>query len=381
MSQQVKESEQLEVGEIDEAAGIIKNVKVLGRTSGNRRIYTQEAMERGAALYEGVSVFIDHGNTPGEERSLKADFGILKNVSVVEGAIRGDLHYWKTGSQAAKVIEKTKRAPRSFGLSHDAVIDGEIKDGVFEVTEIIEVRSVDLVTSPATTAGIFESEREPMKKTVQAIIEGLPRSLAPKKYKVLEALDEEQIADEPVLEMEVEAPAEATADDQMKAAFRTMVLAALDDDSLDTKATLKKIKDILNNQDKLVGGDVPAEATEEEDGDDPAGDGEEIKPEDEEAKAAVESLTRTVKKLEARIADGELEATAVSVLESSGFDRSPEMIKTLKGLKTIEAMESHIADNGDFDSGTITDEQVFESESGSDVPANTRESRLSTYVS
>lgn len=49
-----------------------------------------------------------------------------------------------------------------------------------------------------------------------------------------------------------------------KAAFRQMVAAAFDDESLDMKATLKQIAEILKTQEKLMGkpADGPAEETE-----------------------------------------------------------------------------------------------------------------------
>jgi hypothetical protein len=53
--------------------------------------------------------------------------------------------------------------------------------------------------------------------------------------------------------------------DQFKAAFREMVLAALDDSSLDMKGILAKVKQILTAQDKLLGnGVMPDDAGQEQ---------------------------------------------------------------------------------------------------------------------
>jgi hypothetical protein len=66
-------------------------------------------------------------------------------------------------------------------------------------------------------------------------------------------------------EMAVEAPEEegTSADEQIKEAMRTAVLAAFDDESLDTKATLSKIRDILKAHEKITSNDQPEESPEE----------------------------------------------------------------------------------------------------------------------
>ena len=59
--QRIREEAFAEAGlRIDRDKGIIHDVKVLGRDSKNGRVYTQEAMNDAAKLYEGISVNIDH---------------------------------------------------------------------------------------------------------------------------------------------------------------------------------------------------------------------------------------------------------------------------------------------------------------------------------
>lgn len=104
-----------------------------------------------------------------------------------------------------------------------------------------------------------------------------------KRTAILREMDE---LGEPVMQAEMEEPAEEPAADagtQMKDAFRSMVLAAFDDESLDTQATIAKIKEIMKAQEKLLAGDEPAAEAE--------GD-EEVPDEDKEKLAAAESLIR-----------------------------------------------------------------------------------------
>ena len=49
-------------------------------------------------------------------------------------------------------------------------------------------------------------------------------------------------------------PKESTPQDKIKDALKQMVLAAIDDDKLDMKATIKKIQEIMRAQEKLMGG-------------------------------------------------------------------------------------------------------------------------------
>ena len=89
---------------------------------------------------------------------------------------------------------------------------------------------------------------------------------------------------EPVMQAEMPADEELAVDAsvQMKDALRSMVMAAFDDESIDTPATIGKIKEIMKAQEKLLAGDEPAAEA--------AGDEEEPKPDEEDK--TVESLIR-----------------------------------------------------------------------------------------
>lgn len=147
---------------IDEENGVIRNVKILGKVSENGVIYTDKAMSDAIPLYEGTTVNIDHPDrkAPSTERGFMEGVGYLQGVSKRDDGLYGDFHYYKTHPYATTLLERTRRNPKGFGLSHNA--DGEFvntPDGRV-IEKIRKVRSVDVVGKPATTKGIFESENE-----------------------------------------------------------------------------------------------------------------------------------------------------------------------------------------------------------------------------
>lgn len=232
---------------IDEANHVVKRVKVVGLESKNRRRYKLEAIRAAAPMYEEADVFLDHVANPAKPRGDKVGdrFGVLRNFVVESDGGYADLHYNPHHPRAAQTIYEVKSIPNKIGLSHHADISTSGSNP--EVVESIDrVYSVDLVTRPATTKGVFESEGIPMKKTLKELI----AAATPKSLSVLEDM---MAGGAMMPDMPVEAADGSSADGQIKAAFRSAVIAAFDDESLDSKATLAKIKDVLNAYDKLTG--------------------------------------------------------------------------------------------------------------------------------
>lgn len=231
--------------QIDEAAGIVRQVKVLGRDSENGRTYSPQAMADAARLYEGQEVNIDHDRKdPKRERGLMEGFGVLRNVKESTDAVYADLHFLKSHPAAPVFLERAKRFPQNIGLSHNA--DGKVgrNGGKLIVESVAKVHSVDVVRNPATNKGLFESRDIPETKTLAAILEAKYPDTA-KTCGLLEMAGLGAVS--------VDYPAEGDSDGQMKAAFRAMVLSAFDDESLDIKATAKRITAILRAYDKLTG--------------------------------------------------------------------------------------------------------------------------------
>lgn len=167
LSEQVQFSAPLRV---DRDQGIIYGVKVLGLESRNGRRYTLEAVRKALPLYEGIAVNCDHPKTkPTESRSSYDRFGWLENVRAKDDGLYADLHMLKSHPMAERIMEAAEKNPDLFGLSHNAEGDTtRDQDGVDVVTEISEVRHVDLVADPATTKSLSESIK---MKTIQQVLE------------------------------------------------------------------------------------------------------------------------------------------------------------------------------------------------------------------
>lgn len=226
---------------VDRENGVIEGVKILGLNSKNGRTYTEEAARNAIPLYEGSKVNVNHvAGRGGSPRDYRDRMGHLKNVRESEaGGLIADFHVNPKHALAEQLFWDAEKAPENVGFSHS--VDGKTKhNGRGTVVEAIDkVYSVDLVADPATTKSLFESQN--MKSTVKQIAESC-------KCEWLSKLAE----DAGMGDVAVEPAPEASADEQIKGAFRAMVVAAFDDDSLDSKATIAKIKDILNAQEKLM---------------------------------------------------------------------------------------------------------------------------------
>ena len=144
---------------VDREAGVLRGVKVLGRVSRNGRRYTATALQKALTLYEGVRVNINHPDRtqPGTDRAVIDRFGMLKMARLEEGGIYADLHYLRQHPLAEMIAEAAERLPDALGLSHNAEGRTSRQRNAETVEEITRVISVDLVSDPASTGGLFES--------------------------------------------------------------------------------------------------------------------------------------------------------------------------------------------------------------------------------
>lgn len=320
-SSALRESLVFESASVDADAGVIRGVKILGRESRNGRTYSDAALSQAARMYEGAEVNIDHPDraNPNADRKIADRFGVLENVARKGDDVFGDLQYLKTHPQAPQVAEAAQRMPRSMGLSHNA--QGKVgRVNGRQVVEAIEsVRSVDIVANPATNRGLFESEWT-MTKTVREIVKG---SKLPGVAAVMALLEQDEGAMAGMAEVPVETPAEPDSEEEVKAAFRKMVVAAFDDESLDTVATVAKIKEILKAYDKLTG-------TEEKTSDN-GGDADKEKTVAE--SLVVKQLQEQVTALTAERDQAKAYAEAKRLLESAGREPTDFRIKAVCALK------------------------------------------------
>jgi len=143
--------------QVDENAGVIKGVKVIGFDSRNGRTYSKKALREAVSLYEGKPVYINHNQDPKSDRLAEDKFGWLSSVREAEGGLFADMFYLKSHPMSERVVEAAKRNPSLFGLSQDA--QGHVvREGERLVVDSVKiVHSVDLVAQPATVNSLFES--------------------------------------------------------------------------------------------------------------------------------------------------------------------------------------------------------------------------------
>jgi hypothetical protein len=271
---------------VDRDAGIIHDVKIIGTVSANGRVYLMEALKSSIPLYEGVLVNIDHPKRPTDSRAVSEMFGKLINVRVEQDGLYGDLHFLKTHPLAEQICEAAERFPDKFGLSHNAQADGiDSDDGTFVVQKITEVRSVDVVSSPATTAGLFEqTRRKPtMKKRLTSkalilnacnLLESAKGSKPADKRKArkarafLEAHKDDGVLmteDDPMYEEGEDGEMEdGEPEDMLWDGFKQAICAILEDPDLDAKEKTKKVGEYLKAHERLGMEEEPEDDLEEE---------------------------------------------------------------------------------------------------------------------
>lgn len=239
---------------VDREAGIIYGCKVIGLQSYNKRRYLSESLRNAVPLYEGVIVNLNHPVKPQQPRQVEDFFGKLQNIRCETDGLYGDLHYLKTHPQAAQICEAAERFPDKFGLSHNATADGwDDADGNFIIQKITEVKSVDVVSSPATTNGLFEHRgikkmtvKELFKKTLNKLSTTKTSRLA-KFISVMES-EKDKYMDANCEEAEGE---ELDPEKALWEGFKAAIDAIMSDDELDAKGKAKKIGSYLRAHEKL----------------------------------------------------------------------------------------------------------------------------------
>lgn len=147
---------------VDKDNAVIRGVKILGRTSRNNREYTEQAMTKAVPLYEGATAYVNHSDSG---RRYEERIGALKNVRTTSDGLFADLHYNPKHPVAEQLVWDAEHSTRNVGFSHNAKPRYRMAGGKMVIEEIVQVKSVDLVSEPATTKGIFEQEDDMSKTT------------------------------------------------------------------------------------------------------------------------------------------------------------------------------------------------------------------------
>lgn len=237
--------------QVDSDAGVIRGVKILGRTSRNGREYSDAALHQAARFYEGLGVNLNHRGQErtGGERTVEEGLGWLQNIEVRPEGVFGNLHYFRSHQHANLLVEAAQRNPKRFGLSHHAEGRVERRDGRLVVESIESVRSVDVVQNPATSSGLFESAEESSVATVKDVLAAGPATLA-------ELVEDQVIA--AFAETAEFVGENCEDDDRLASAVQSLALNLLEDEQLALQTRLRQAYRVLNAHHELGRPQPPA---------------------------------------------------------------------------------------------------------------------------
>lgn len=259
---------------VDRDNGVIRGVKILGTESRNGRRYPKPVILAAASKYEGLKAYINHPARGSEtiERKYEDWAGRYQNVrgEEVDGSfgLYGDLKLRKGSGHYESLLADAEDPDfaKDFGISHVAICESDYEGETEVISEIVEALSGDIVTDPATNAGLFESKERNMateakpktRKRSLAEIRGLQPAGSIGAKLLMEM-------DEGMAEMQVEAPVGADADTLADAAVSDLIIAVVKDKELDLSAKMSKIKAILKITEEEPAADPPSDGGGESD--------------------------------------------------------------------------------------------------------------------
>ena len=164
-SKDLEEAAGIEFSEITEAFteaifektdNTIRNICLLSSFSRNNRVYTDKALNNIVELARGVKVFADHPVKEEKVRSIRDLIGKIEHPRKIDNKVYGDL---KILSNQDWVFSIAEQMPSLVGMS--IVARGKIhperdSQGREQVESVLALKSIDLVSEPASTSGLFE---------------------------------------------------------------------------------------------------------------------------------------------------------------------------------------------------------------------------------
>ncbi len=232
--------------------GLISAGKLIGNASVNGRQYSDPVIAEGISRYDGAKVYLNHptDRNPGD-RDFNDWVGVVENATAKRGGGWGDIRLRQEHPRYKEICEAVEKFPKHFGLSHVADIDSEKRGAVEHVTRIGEVFSVDIVTDPATTNGIFESRDTTMKKkTIKQVLESTKGSTSVFR-KVIAEMVEAGVMPETA---EVSVPDSAGEDESIKAGIMAAIAKKLESATPDELKKVLKALAIGDSVSELVAG-------------------------------------------------------------------------------------------------------------------------------
>ena len=348
---------------VDRDKGIIHGVKVVGLQSPNTHgvdgaegtVYSRKALEEAARLYEGAPVNIDHPDRskPKSDRSSNDRFGRLQGVELRPDGLYADLHYLKSHPMAERVTEAAERMPDLFALSHNAYGRGEVREGRYVVSEIPEVRSVDLVADGGTNKSLFESkERRPMKRNLRKLAESARKCKTRRAFAKLLEMYEDEYEDAGDEEAE-----EAGLDDHLGNVILSIMKAVKDGDMSPDEGR-KKVLAAYKMSLKEDDGEEEEHKTEEAEEEDDEGKGRKVEEDDgeraedhdsesgtgdkEPEEGGLKKPTKAQESSRRRAPRGAVrltEARAEALCELAGVEPAEELLESLQDLTEEKALK------------------------------------------
>lgn len=146
---------------VDKEASVIRNVHLVGLKSSNtvkgkRYGYKEVALKEAAPLYEGADVFFAHMTKEStEDRDPRDKVGFVKNVVFKEGkGLFGDINLNSEHPYTPSTLWWARNNPSKLSMSHVATCRYDVKEAAID--KINKVKSVDIVSTGATTDGLFK---------------------------------------------------------------------------------------------------------------------------------------------------------------------------------------------------------------------------------
>lgn len=223
-------------------------VKVKGRK------YLAEAFKgERVKRYNGGLVYLNHPTKLTEPRDYRDKIAVVENARHrQDGMPLGDLAVNPKHPHAEQFLWDAEHEPHSFGMSHRAWCEWRTsKDGFAEAIELTEVLSVDVVTEPATTSGVFEHKEPKMSSTFAAVAEWVTKHSKSTAEQIIKVKKLAAIGNYAELAAE-EMAADAEAGDGVTEAIKTAAAAEIEECMSQAsspeavKSCLKRLKKILH---------------------------------------------------------------------------------------------------------------------------------------
>ena len=161
---------------------VIRNVAMLAEVSKNGRKYPAKVQREAVPIFEGIKAYADHPTKANENepRRVKDLIGRYRDVYFDEGKVKtfGDLHLMPTDLVTGYIVPIAESDPSAVGSSINVYGNMDSKGTVEKITK---GRSVDVVTEPAATQGLYES----VDKSKDKITDKGEENMAIKKEDVL----------------------------------------------------------------------------------------------------------------------------------------------------------------------------------------------------